>query len=541
MRSFRLSRYSVAVLLCSTLALYGAPGQFNQTTPYTTVFSRQLLRTSDAAAARTLLEVGAGGGGTGDVVGANTLTNQMPLLGVGSKSIIATNLPGFRAAVGLTIGTDVQAFDADLGTLSSGITGLVKGAGNGSGYSAAVSGTDYAPPTSGTSILKGNGLGGFDAAVAGTDYLTPTGLDTSAEFRTLLGDESGSGSMVFQGGNIAAATATTPTANDNTARVATTEYVQTELLDYQGLDADLNDLADGELTGSKVGAGINGNNITTGTVSSDRLPAVSLTQAGIVPAGTGNEGKILMVDDAGIPGYYFPDELPTGTLTVTTNMVLNFATASRLAVINGSKNLTNVATTGLVDGTGAAADATDVTGALGYTPLQSGGNIGAATATTPAANDNDTSVATTAYTQAELTDYGTDSVSLQNKDLTHSSNTLPAEIGAACSDETTALTAGTGKVTFRLPYAMTVTAVRASLTTAQTSGAILTVDINESGTSILSTKLTIDNTEKTSTTALTAAVISDSALADDAEITVDIDQIGDGTGKGLKIWLIGTR
>lgn len=109
----------------------------------------------------------------------------------------------------------------------------------------------------------------------------------------------------------------------------------------------------------------------------------------------------------------------------------------------------------------------------------------------------------------------------------------------ACSDETTALTTGTGKVTFRMPYAFTVTAVRASLTSAQTSGSIFTVDINESGTTILSTKLTIDNTEKTSTTAATAAVISDTSLANDAEITVDIDQVGDGTAKGLKIVIIG--
>ena len=111
----------------------------------------------------------------------------------------------------------------------------------------------------------------------------------------------------------------------------------------------------------------------------------------------------------------------------------------------------------------------------------------------------------------------------------------------AASDESTALATGTGKVTFRMPYAFTVSAVRASLSTAQTSGSIFTVDINDSGTSILSTKLTIDNTEKTSKTATTAAVISDTALADDAEITIDIDQIGDGTAKGLKITLIGTR
>ena len=111
----------------------------------------------------------------------------------------------------------------------------------------------------------------------------------------------------------------------------------------------------------------------------------------------------------------------------------------------------------------------------------------------------------------------------------------------AASDETTALTTGTAKVTFRMPYAFTLAAVRASLTTAQASGSIFTVDINEGGTTILSTKLTIDNTEKTSTTAAIAPVISDTSLADDAEITIDIDQVGDGTAKGLKVALIGTR
>jgi len=111
----------------------------------------------------------------------------------------------------------------------------------------------------------------------------------------------------------------------------------------------------------------------------------------------------------------------------------------------------------------------------------------------------------------------------------------------ACGDETTAITATAGKVTFRMPYAFTLSAVRASLTTAQTSGNIFTVDINEGVSSILSTKITIDNGEKTSTTANDLPVISDTALADDAEITIDVDQIGDGTAKGLKVVLIGRR
>ena len=109
----------------------------------------------------------------------------------------------------------------------------------------------------------------------------------------------------------------------------------------------------------------------------------------------------------------------------------------------------------------------------------------------------------------------------------------------ACSDETTLLTTGTAKATFRMPYAFTLTAVRASVNTAPT-GSVLTVDINEGGSTILSTKLTIDASEKTSTSAATAAVISDTALADDAEITIDIDGVGSTVaGKGLKVTLIG--
>jgi hypothetical protein len=111
----------------------------------------------------------------------------------------------------------------------------------------------------------------------------------------------------------------------------------------------------------------------------------------------------------------------------------------------------------------------------------------------------------------------------------------------ACSDETTALTTGTGKVTFRMPSAGTLTAVKATLTTAPVGSALI-VDINEAGTSVLSTKLSIDDGEKTSATAATPAVISDSALADDAEITIDIDQVGSGTaGAGLKVSLYVTR
>jgi hypothetical protein len=111
----------------------------------------------------------------------------------------------------------------------------------------------------------------------------------------------------------------------------------------------------------------------------------------------------------------------------------------------------------------------------------------------------------------------------------------------ACSDEITALTVGTGKVTFRMPYAIRITGIRASLTTAQAAGAsLLTIDIKADGVSILSPKLTIDNTEKTSTTATTPYSITGTDIIDDAEISIDITAIGDGSAKGLKVYLIGT-
>ena len=114
-------------------------------------------------------------------------------------------------------------------------------------------------------------------------------------------------------------------------------------------------------------------------------------------------------------------------------------------------------------------------------------------------------------------------------------------IAIACSDETTALTAGTAKTTFHMPYAFYLTGVKAGVTTAPV-GSVLTVDLNEAGSTVLTTKLTIDAGEKTSGTAATAAVIGGAgpALANNALMTVDIDGVGSSTaGAGLKIYLIG--
>jgi hypothetical protein len=58
-------------------------------------------------------------------------------------------------------------------------TSLLKG-NNAGGFANATSGTDYAPATSGTSLLKGNNTGGFANASAGTDYQSPISGNTLA-------------------------------------------------------------------------------------------------------------------------------------------------------------------------------------------------------------------------------------------------------------------------------------------------------------------------------------------------------------------------
>jgi len=110
----------------------------------------------------------------------------------------------------------------------------------------------------------------------------------------------------------------------------------------------------------------------------------------------------------------------------------------------------------------------------------------------------------------------------------------------ALSDETTDLTIGNGKASFHMPFAMTLTAVKANCTTAPT-GATIIVDINEAGTTIFSTQSNRP-TIAIGATSANAAGIDDTALANDALITFDIDQIGStAAGKGLKVTLYGYR
>ena len=95
-------------------------------------------------------------------------------------------------------GTVATATTTPAITLSTTITGLLKG--NGTAISAATSGTDYAPATSGTSILYGNGSGGFSNVTIGTGVAFSGGTLSATGSGGTVTSVTGTAPVVSSGG-----------------------------------------------------------------------------------------------------------------------------------------------------------------------------------------------------------------------------------------------------------------------------------------------------------------------------------------------------
>ena len=96
-------------------------------------------------------------------------------------------------------GTVATATTTPAITLSTTITGVLKG--NGTAISAAASGTDYAPATSGTSILYGNGSGGFSNVTIGTGVAFAGGALSATGSGGTVTSVTGTAPVVSSGGN----------------------------------------------------------------------------------------------------------------------------------------------------------------------------------------------------------------------------------------------------------------------------------------------------------------------------------------------------
>lgn len=118
---------------------------------------------------------------------------------------------------------------------------------------------------------------------------------------------------------------------------------------------------------------------------------------------------------------------------------------------------------------------------------------------------------------------------------------------ASASDETSSLTVGGPKTTYRCPFPLKMDTpgyegyVRASLSLAPVGSPVI-VDVRVNGVSMFSTKIQIDAGEKTSVTSVQQSVLSIGTIPDDAEFEIYVDAVGSTFGgAGLKIAVTGIK
>jgi hypothetical protein len=167
---------------------------------------------------------------------------------------------------------------------------------------------------------------------------------------------------------------------------------------------------------------------------------------------------------------------------------------------------------------------------------------------TASAGSNTTTVITTSTTQAGKVELATTTEINTGTDTTRA---MPVDQFVASTrnvryflirviDATTNVSTGNIKGgDVEVPFTGTITEVGAYGDTAGTTG-VQTVDINKNGTTILSTKITIDTTEKSSRTAATPPVISVSSISAGDLLTIDVDGVQTTPAKGLTV-ILGIR
>lgn len=191
-----------------------------------------------------LLAIRAGGSGanklwyyTGTATGA-----LADFTAYGRSLVAAADEAAFKALVNLEVGTDVQAYDADLAAVAGlSSNGLIAKTGAGT---AAV--RTITPPAAGIGVSNGDGVAGNPTfgllndlaaleGLSGTGIAKRTGVDAwsvgGASASDLTNGTTGTGAVVLAGSPTFTGTpaATTASPSDNSTRIATTAYVDAQV------------------------------------------------------------------------------------------------------------------------------------------------------------------------------------------------------------------------------------------------------------------------------------------------------------------------
>ena len=294
----------------------------------------------------------------------------------------------------------------------------------------------------------------------------------------------------------------------------------------------------------------------------------AVSGATVTDAGTpASDDKVLIQDtsDSDNLKYVNIADLPGGTVDVLSNVATARIIGRTTAGSGDSEELTASATRTLLnvaDGATADQDLSALapianptfTGEIGIGSVNVSetelGILEGATLTTAEINyvdgvtsnvqtQLDAKLTATAYddaTAAEV-DTGTSTAKYVSPDSLEGSKygvrTIVRDVIAHDADQATGTTLGGD---FVMPIGGTVIEVGLTVSTAGTTG-VGTYDIHKNGTTILSTKITVDSGEKTSRTAATDSVISVAAVAEGDIYTFDIDGVQTTEAKGAQFFI----
>jgi len=278
-------------------------------------------------------------------------------------------------------GTVATATTTPAITLSTTVTGLLKG--NGTAISAAVSGTDYAPATSGTSILYGNAAGGFNNVTIGTGVSFTAGTLSAT----------GSGGTVT---SVAALTlGTTGTdlsstvANGTTTPVITLQVPTASAANRGALSAADWTTFNNKGSGSVTSVSFTGGIVTVATPTTTPALTVAGTSGGIPYFSSASAwassaalaaGSLVLGGGAGAT----PATTATGTGVVTA-LGVNTGTAGAFVVNGGalgtpsSGTVTNLTGTASININGTVGATTPTTGSFTTMKASTGAAVGGAT------------------------------------------------------------------------------------------------------------------------------------------------------------------
>lgn len=191
---------------CAILIPTGTPGVSRNIIAPSSSKAYIVINQSDAAV------VLKGAATTGVTIAAGTKVlaawNGTDFVQVGSSgTVTAVSVATANGLAGTSSGGATPSL-----TLSTTVTGIVKG--NGTALSAASAGTDYAPATSGTSILYGNGSGGFSNVTIGTGVSFAGGTLSATGSGGTVTSVTGTSPIVSSGGTTPAISI--PAANGTT-------------------------------------------------------------------------------------------------------------------------------------------------------------------------------------------------------------------------------------------------------------------------------------------------------------------------------------